>query len=292
MANSTIALEIALNPVFNAQMFNAIINSVKTALGELGKDIKPIDEAKFQASWQAAKMAVENNPITVPPVTIPAPTVPKPDTSSIPPEGTTAATGFKEKFISGLKGLDDGLKGSLSTVLGVFGGEALLGGVKGLVGGFGDIIEAGKKSFQTTQNLSIAFAQAGKSGTELNAAIAETGSFAADLSNKFAMPISAVRSFSQTAAAIGGATGQANKDLTELAIGIEKASNGMVSGDMAIRIFSKGVSDPESQFALGRLTKQFPALGTAMKDIKNPADATQAALSFFCADVQRNGSAG
>jgi hypothetical protein len=50
---------------------------------------------------------------------------------------------------------------------------------------------------------------------------------------------------------------------------------------MAIRLFSKGVADPESQFALGRLTKQFPALAAALKDIKAPAEATQRALQFF-----------
>jgi hypothetical protein len=188
---------------------------------------------------------------------------------------------MKDKILSGFKGIDDSMKGMLGGVLAVAGGGLLAKGVEGVVGSLGGLIEKGKGSLQATQNLEVAFATAGLKGEALSKAVSGTSKAAVELSNRFALPISTIRVFSQTAAAIGGATGKANTDLTMLALGVEKATNGMVSGDMAIRLFSKGVADPETSFALGRLTKQFPALAAALKGVKDPAESTQKALAFL-----------
>jgi TP901 family phage tail tape measure protein len=50
-----LALNFSLNPTFNVQAFNAILSQVKQSLGAMGDTIKPIDEAKFNASIQSIR---------------------------------------------------------------------------------------------------------------------------------------------------------------------------------------------------------------------------------------------
>lgn len=47
MAASNINLTFTFTPVFDANAFNTIITQIKSALGPLGNDIRPIDESKF-----------------------------------------------------------------------------------------------------------------------------------------------------------------------------------------------------------------------------------------------------
>lgn len=264
-----------INPKIRFDDISKEINSLKGQLGNAAK--LGVDDSELRAKFEklkAEKISIQAN--------LSADTV---NTSAVKDvmgkAGSEGGTAFKEGLGNAVKGIEDKFKGMISPILSVFGGNILTKGVDGIVGSFGDLIEKGKASLTASANLSIAFVQAGKSGKELSASIAETTKFATELSNKYALSVAEVRNYSQAAAALTGATGQQNKDLTQLAIGIEKASNGMVSGEMAIRLFGKGVSDPESQFAMQRLTKQFPALGAAMKDIKDPTEATQKALEFF-----------
>lgn len=260
MANN-LEINVNVNPQLNDGKLNEINSKIKSTLEMSGGTVTiASDTSKLQSDLTDVSNKAQD---------------------TLKNAGNQAGKGFTENLGKSLSGVQNVFQNMMGTILGVFGGNVLTKGVSGIVGSFEGLIEKGKASLMATQNLSIAFAQAGKSGKELQAAIGETAKFAGELSNKYAMSVAQVRQFSQSAASLTGATGQQNKDLTQLAIGIEKASNGMVSGEMAIRLFGKGVSDPESQFAMQRLTKQFPALGAAMKGIKDPSEATTAALQFF-----------
>jgi len=182
---------------------------------------------------------------------------------------------------SAIGSLKSNVNSAVSPILSVFGGGALLKGASGLVGSFQGLLEKGKGALEVTQKLALGLAQAGKSGDDAKKGIDEIGKSAGKLANQFGLPVAEVRAFSITALQLGGATGKANEDLTKLAIGIEKASGGLVSGTQAIRLFSKGVTDPEGAIALQKLTKVYPALGAAIGNIKNPAEATKKALDFF-----------
>lgn len=52
-----IALNFNLTPVFDVPSFNTIISSVKTSMGKLGEDIKPIDEAKLKSALDSTRAA-------------------------------------------------------------------------------------------------------------------------------------------------------------------------------------------------------------------------------------------
>ncbi len=53
--NSSASMTVPLNFAFDVGKFNVILNELKQVLGPLGKDIKPIDEVKIQASLNAVK---------------------------------------------------------------------------------------------------------------------------------------------------------------------------------------------------------------------------------------------
>ena len=190
---------------------------------------------------------------------------------------TVKAEGL-DKIKSGFVEMNKSFKGGF---IGAAVGDAFMKGLSGLASGIGDIVEAGKKSLETTNNMKIAFAQAGVPAGQLGETVTKAGSSIAKIANQYALPTAHVRELSLAAASLGGATGKANEDLVKLAVGMEKATNGAVDGTMAIKLFSKGVTDPESEMTLARLVKQFPALGAALKGIKDPAVATQKAIAFL-----------
>lgn len=270
-------LDVTLTPKVDSSQLDAEISILKKAVGTAsaalasgeGVKLKIIDEPAFKADVNEFQKDADKIKTTA---------------ESVAGAGNTATSGFKSfgSAISGaLSGVQDKMKGALSPILSVFGGNLLTQGVSGLVGGFSDIIAKGKASLQVTNDMSIAFSQAGLHGADLQKAMKDTGSFASKLASDFALPVPKVREFSLTAASLTGATGKANQDLTKLAIGIQKATGGMVDGTTAIRMFGKGVTDPESEMAMARLSKQFPALGAALKGIKDPAEATKIALNHL-----------
>ena len=166
-----------------------------------------------------------------------------------------------------------------NTMLGVLGGNIISKGLSGLTSGFEELFKAGEKSLQLSEQLELSFKQAGLSGEGLEKQLASTGTFASRLSNEFAVSAGKVREYAGEAAFLGGATGQQNEGMTTLAIGIEKATRGMIDGTQVIRAFSKGLNDPEAQASLGRLTARFPQLATALKGVQSPAEMTQNCLS-------------
>ncbi|ROL55838.1 hypothetical protein D9V84_10520 [Bacteroidetes/Chlorobi group bacterium Naka2016] len=280
-----------LIPIFDANSFNGIINSIKDSLGPLGKSIKVIDANEIKTTLDKVKSSTKETAESFSSIGTKIGEVTKESASrtrklaeeieKIGEKSKLTSESIKNSFLQAFSGVEGKFKNIFAPMLGVFGGNLLTQGLTSIVGGFNEIYEAGKRSLASFEKMSVVFAQAGKSGDELNKTIKETNQFAVALAQKFALPISKVREFSMVAAGIGGATGKANQDLTTLGIVIEEVTQGLVSGEMAIRLFSKGVADPESQFALGRLTKQFPALAAALKNIKDPAEATKTALQFF-----------
>ncbi len=190
--------------------------------------------------------------------------------------GEKLGEGIKKETEKKIKGID--FKQVTSTMLGVFGGSVITKGIDGLVGGFKDLIEAGRKSYEMSERLDLAFKSAGLSGNDLKRQLDDTAKFSSQLANDFAVSAGSVREFTAQAALMGGATGQANKDITTLAVGIEKASKGMISGEAVVRAFTRGLGDPEAEANLGRLKMAFPQLATALKGIEKPADLTKAAL--------------
>ena len=66
--------------------------------------------------------------------------------------------------------------------------------------------------------------------------------------------------------------------MTKLALGIEKASDGAITGEKAIKLLSRGAANPEDQAALDALSKKFPVLGDAMKSTGDTATKVNASL--------------
>ncbi|MEO5931154.1 MAG: hypothetical protein ABIR47_14575, partial [Candidatus Kapaibacterium sp.] len=146
---------------------------------------------------------------------------------------------------------------------------------------FNSVIAAGYESLKVNQQVENGFRQAGLSGSGLGKQLEETGKFSEDLSLKFGVENDAIKQVSGQAAFLGGATGQMNQDITKLAVGLEKGSEGFISSTEVIKIFSKGINDPEAIAGIGKLKTKFPELATALKGIKDPAELTQKALQFL-----------
>jgi hypothetical protein len=263
---NSIDIQISFTPVFNAQAFNSIISAVKSSLGDLGKNIQLLDVDRLNADMSkfVNQANQELKGIHVQAI----------DSTEFAAAGQKAGAQFKENAEEGINGLE-----SVFAQLGVMAAGAFA--FKEIYEGVASFIEAGAQMIEQSEKMKLAFAQAGIATEDLDKTVADVIQGITELSNQFAIPIAEIQKYSQVAAAIGGATGQANKDLTMLAIGVEKVTAGMVSGEMAIRVFSKSVTDPETEMSMGRLTKQFPALTAALKGITDPAEKTAAALRFF-----------
>lgn len=176
-------------------------------------------------------------------------------------------------------GVLNSLQGVGSTILGVFGGGALLGGVQGLLGGFKEIVSKGIAAEEKARDLKIAFSQAGLSGDELSKQLKRAGSEATDIGNRFGVTAGSVKDVQKQAALLGGVFGDQNKRITELAVGIDAITKSEISTTDVIKAFTKGGS--EGSESLGRLTMKFPALAEQLKGIKDPAEKSQKALDFL-----------
>ncbi|MCL5992141.1 MAG: hypothetical protein M1419_08580, partial [Bacteroidetes bacterium] len=175
-------------------------------------------------------------------------------------------------------GLQESLKEIPSMMLAMFGGSMLTQGFMGITQGIESIFEAGKELHENLERMELGFASAGLAGEDMEKQMGQTKEFAAALSQEFGVGASAIRDYSAQAALLGGSTGKMNEDITKLAVGLTKASGGLVDASMIIRVFSRGLADPEAEANLGRLKMTFPALATALKGITEPAELTRVAL--------------
>jgi hypothetical protein len=184
-----------------------------------------------------------------------------------------------EKLQVAVAGAGDTFKGVLTGMLASGAGLALMGGIfTGIKSAFGGLVDAFNTADTTLTNLENGFRLAGLAGDELSAAMDDTEKFARKLGVELGQPIDRIKNLSAQAAALGGATGQTNEDLTKLAIGIEAATQGSVKGEAAIKLFTRGIADPENAEALDRITRQFPALGAEIEKAGTAPEKLQAGL--------------
>lgn len=122
------------------------------------------------------------------------------------------------------------------------------------------------------------FRLAGLSGQELTDQIASSEKAARKLGFSIGVAPERLKELAATAGSLGGATGKTNEDLTKLAIGIEKATDGSIKGEDAIKIFSRGLTDPANAEAIDKLKKNFPQLGEALLKGTTPAEKLKAGL--------------
>ena len=173
-----------------------------------------------------------------------------------------------------------GMFGSLAGTLGQLASPAgaATAALAGLALTFKAGIDAALAYDEIGDKLELSFTQAGLSGSALESQLKDTGDTALELALQFAAPADTFRNLSAQAAALGGATGQTNKDLVKLGFGIEKLTDGAVSGEAAIKVFTRGVADPTNADAIDKLKKKLPALGDALESGGTSAAKIQKAL--------------
>ena len=255
-----VSLIIKLIPLLDAERFTRITTAMKSTMESMGAKVSPIDEAKFNSALrtiqvESKKTAAEFEGLG----------------SAGKNAGERAGKGLHDGIVPQLHKTKTAIGDVFKTAIGFAGGAALFGGAQGIFGGLESILEAGKNYLLITEQMELGFRQAGLAGEGLEKQMVSTGAFAKKLGFDFAVPIGRIKELSAVAAGVGGAFGKTNEDVVQLAIGVEKASKGLVSGEMAIRVFTRGITDPEGMANLGRLKMQFPALATALKGITDPA---------------------
>lgn len=271
MANLSTSLNIDVSP-----FLNSIKSATDSVMNLTGSTSAPINITANTAQAESSIKAINSEVASLGTKT--------PPSLKIGADTSKAQHDVKELFekvSEGAKKAGESASEVLKAGLGVFGGGALLGGATAIVGGLEHIFESGLQALEVTEQLERSFAQIGVTGEAAEKGIKQLNQTIDENAYKFGLSKAEVRGYSIEALQLTGATGQANDDLTKLAIGVSKATNGLVDGSMAIKIFGKGAADPEAQFALGKLTKSFPALAAELKGIKDPLETTQKALKFF-----------
>lgn len=171
--------------------------------------------------------------------------------------------------------------GGLGTILGgALGGAAIAGaGAK--------LFEAAKTADALGDNLQLSFAQAGLSIEQQNAQLQEADKFARQLSDTYAISARESKALLAQVVGITGQTGGAAQNMTKLAIGVEKASGGLVKAETFAKGIAKGFEDPE---LIDGLAKKFPQLGEVLKSnlplTEKVAKANEALGGTF-ADLER-----
>jgi hypothetical protein len=185
-----------------------------------------------------------------------------------------------DKVESEAKGMFASLKESLNlgSILNFAAGDLVADGIAKVGEGIGFLAEQASRADEIGTQMENGFRLAGLAGASLDKQLQETTDYARSLGNELGIAPERIKELSATAGALGGATGKMNKDLTKLAVGIESATNGAISGESAIKIFSRGISDPENAEAIDKLKKSFPQLGDALLTAGTPAEKLQASL--------------
>ena len=270
---SKIALELEINPFLNTQEFNRIIGALKSSLGENVK-IKPIDESAFKSATKEAekfkdetKEANEN----VKDLEETFDDIPK-SVKNVVKEIEKTPTLF-DSIKNGITGAFDFSFIKNFAVAGI-----ITDGLGKVTEGIGFLAEQASKSDAIGTAMENGFRLAGLSGEALANQLSETTDFARELGLQLGVAPERLKELSATAGALGGATGKMNKDLTKLALGVENATGGMIKGEAAIKIFSRGIADPENAEAIDKLKKQFPQLGEALLTANTPSEKLKAGL--------------
>lgn len=147
--------------------------------------------------------------------------------------------------------------------------------------GITELWEQSKRADEISTNMEIGFRNAGLTGEELAIQIENSEIAARKLGFAIGVAPERLKELAALSGTLGGATGKMNDDMVKAAIGIEKATGGMIKGEGAIRLFSKGISDPENAEALNKLKSQFPALANELSKVTDPAKKVTGALDFL-----------
>ena len=240
------------------------IDAAKTKVSELRSELGKLTQAGQGGSPAAAEIRAQIKALNA--------------------EVKEAEQGMKklEKEVKNVNDTAKNTSGGLSTFAGGLmagGGLAIAQvGLSAVSGAIKGVFNAALEADEIGDRMELAFRQAGLSGKELDSQLESTTQFARKLGDQFAESPAKIKGISTAAASLGGATGKANEDMTKLALGIEKASDGAISGEKAIKLLSRGAANPEDQAALDALSKKFPVLGDAMKSTGDTATKVNASL--------------
>jgi hypothetical protein len=119
------------------------------------------------------------------------------------------------------------------------------------------LTEAAQTADALGDNLQLSFAQAGLTLEEQNVQLARANDFAQGLSDKFAISQRESKALLAQVVGITGQTGQSAEEMTKLALGVEKASGGLVKAETFVKGLGRGIEDPA---ALEALISRFPQL--------------------------------
>ncbi len=173
-------------------------------------------------------------------------------TSSIPNVKIDADTTQAQKQIKDLgetaKKTGENVGGAGKTMLGIFGGGALLAGLHGITSGFESLFEKGKEIIGIQESLSTGFKTAGVSAADMDGVLKSNAESIDNLANKYAVEDDTIAAFTATYLKFGGSTENLAKK-QEIIIGLSEKAG--ISYDAAAKALSKA-SDPEIQ---GQLTK-------------------------------------
>lgn len=173
---------------------------------------------------------------------------------------------FAEKFNEKA----EGIKGKL---------EGILGAV-GLGLGGKEIFDLGIKGKETEQQLAIAMAGIGLHGKEAEESIKKVGEAAETNGHKYGIPVEKLKELTGRAVFLGKVSPETGSKLALMSAGIEKMSNGAISGEAALRGLMKPAG-PEGQATIGKLGQQFPALGKALEGVSDPAKRADITLKML-----------
>ena len=164
--------------------------------------------------------------------------------------------------------------GLAKSALGVFGGGALIGAAMGLERAFDGVMEKGEEVLKTRNKMKEVF---GGENADMKTAIANSE----ELANKYDVEDAKVLELSSNARLAGGATGEYNKNVTELAVGLEKLKLPGIEANGIVKAFTAGAGDAEGSEGMGRLTKAFPLLASGLAGITDPAEKAKKALEIM-----------
>ncbi len=159
-------------------------------------------------------------------------------------QAQTAIKDLSEK----VKGAASGLGGVGQSLLGVFGGGVLLGGVSGIVGGFDKMISKGIAAIEMQENMKVAFRASGLSVEESEKALKKNAKATGELSDKYAVSKKDINEATAAFLRFGGSSDNL-KAKQENIIGLAAKLGG--NYELAARALAKA-TDPEIE---GQLTK-------------------------------------
>jgi hypothetical protein len=194
--------------------------------------------------------------------------------SSVQNEANAAGKAIQAAGNSG--GAFDGLKSKLTSVgssfgslgtslLGVFGGGALVAGIGSIGSAFGEILNGAREADDAADSLSISLAKAGLSGAELEAEQKRLGAVAKQTANDFAIPTNEVAKLQAKITGFSGATGDQLDELTQFSLGAANALQ--MPAESVAKLLGKA-ADPEATAKLKSLGIQFDANATAAEKME------------------------